>query len=339
MTKKLKIKDELTDFLLYTAPGGNVKVEVILNNETVWLTQKAIAELFGVQVPAISKHLKNIFECGELQESSVISILETTAADGKNYQTTYYNLDAIVSVGYRVNSRQATQFRIWATKTLKDYIIKGFILDDERLKNGRFFGKDYFRELLERVRSIRASERRIYQQITDIFAECSIDYDPKSDITQEFYATVQNKFHFAIHGQTAAEIIYHNASADQEFMGLQTWKNAPDGRILKSDTVVAKNYLSEQEIKSLERSVGAFFDYIERIIETRNTFTMEQFAESVNKFMAFNEYKILEGKGKISAKKAEDKAFAEYDIYNKTQKIESDFDKAVKALKNRNEQI
>jgi hypothetical protein len=336
MAKKLKIKDELTDFLLYTAPGGNVKVEVILNNETVWLTQKAIAELFGVQVPAISKHLKNIFECGELQESSVISILETTAADGKNYQTTYYNLDAIVSVGYRVNSRQATQFRIWATKTLKDYIIKGFILDDERLKNGRFFGKDYFRELLERVRSIRASERRIYQQITDIFAECSIDYDPKSDITQEFYATVQNRFHFAIHGQTAAEIIYYNASADQEFMGLQTWKNAPDGRILKSDTVVAKNYLSEQEIKSLERSVGAFFDYIERIIETRNTFTMEQFTESVNKFMAFNEYKILEGKGKISAKQAEDKAFAEYDKFNKTQKIESDFDKAVKALKNRN---
>jgi len=335
MTKKLKIKDELTDFLLYTAPGGNVKVEVILNNETVWLTQKAIAELFGVQVPAISKHLKNIFECGELQESSVISILETTAADGKNYQTTYYNLDAIVSVGYRVNSRQATQFRIWATKTLKDYIIKGFLLDDERLKNGRFFGKDYFRELLERVRSIRTSERRIYQQITDIFAECSIDYDPKSDITQEFYATVQNKFHFAIHGQTAAEIIYHNASADQEFMGLQTWKNAPDGRILKSDTVVAKNYLSEQEIKSLERSVGAFFDYIERIIETRNTFSMEQFTESVNNFMAFNEYKILEGKGKISAKQAEDKAFVEYDIFNKTQKIESDFDKAVKALKNR----
>ena len=339
MTKKLKIKDELTDFLLYTAPGGNVKVEVILNNETVWLTQKAIAELFGVQVPAISKHLKNIFECGELQESSVISILETTAADGKNYQTTYYNLDAIISVGYRVNSRQATQFRIWATKTLKDYLIKGFILDDERLKNGRFFGKDYFRELLERVRSIRASERRIYQQITDIFAECSIDYDPKSDITQEFYATVQNKFHFAIHGQTAAEIIYHNASADQEFMGLQTWKNAPDGRILKSDTVVAKNYLSEQEIKSLERSVGAFFDYIERIIETRNSFTMEQFTESVNKFMAFNEYKILEGKGKISAKQAEDKAFAEYDKFNKTQKIESDFDKVVKALKNRNELI
>jgi hypothetical protein len=336
MNNKLKLKDELTEFLLYTTPNGDIKVEVILNDETVWLTQKAIAELFGVQVPAISKHLKNIFESGELQENSVVSILETTAADGKNYQTSYYNLDAIVSVGYRVNSRQATQFRIWATKTLKEYLIKGFILDDERLKNGRFFGKDYFRELLERVKSIRASERRIYQQITDIFAECSLDYDPQSGTTRDFYATVQNKFHFAIHGQTAAEIIYHNASADKACMGLQTWKNAPSGRILKSDTVIAKNYLSEQEIKSLERSVGAFFDYIERIIETRNTFTMEQFAQSVNKFMEFNEYKVLEGNGKISDKQAEDKAFAEYDKFNKTQKIESDFDKAIKALKNRN---
>jgi len=334
MENKLSIKDELTEFLLYTAPGGDINVEVILNNETVWLTQKAIALLFGVNVPAISKHLKNIFDNGELEENSVISILETTAADGKNYQTQYYNLDAIISVGYRVNSRQATQFRIWATKTLKDYIIKGFILDDERLKNGRYFGKDYFRELLERVRSIRASERRIYQQITDIFAECSIDYNPKSEITKDFYATVQNKFHFAIHGQTAAEIIYHNADSEKEFMGLQTWKHAPDGRILKSDTTIAKNYLSEQEIKSLERSVSAFFDYIERIIETRNTFTMEQFAASVNKFLEFTEYKILEGKGKISAKQAEEKAFTEYDKFNKTQKIESDFDKAVKKIRN-----
>jgi hypothetical protein len=239
-------------------------------------------------------------------------------------------------VGYRVNSAQATRFRIWATNTLKEYIIKGFIMDDERLKNGRYFGKDYFRELLERVRSIRASERRIYQQITDIFAECSIDYDPKSDITNQFYASVQNKFHFAINGQTAAEIIYKTADAEKEFMGLSTWKYAPEGRILKSDTTVAKNYLSEQEIKSLERTIGAFFDYIERIIETRNTFTMEQFALSVNKFLEFNEYKILEGKGSISAKQAEEKAFAEYDKFNKTQKIESDFDKAVKALKNRN---
>ena len=291
MSNQLTIKDELTDFLFYTAPNGKVKVEVILHNETVWLTQKAIAALFGVQTPAVSKHLKNIFESGELVEDSVVSILETTAADGKNYQVNYYNLDAIISVGYRVNSRQATQFRIWATNTLKEYIIKGFILDDERLKNGRYFGKDYFRELLERVRSIRSSERRIYQQITDIFAECSIDYDPKSEITQEFYATVQNKFHFAIHGKTASEIVYYNADSQKEFMGLQTWKNAPDGRILKSDSKIAKNYLSETEVKGLERTVGAFFDYIERIIETRNTFTMEQFALSVNKFLEFNEYR------------------------------------------------
>ncbi len=333
--KKLNTKDELTDFLLYTSPDGKIKVEVILNNETVWLTQKAIAQLFGVQVPAISKHLKNIFESGELEENSVISILETTAGDGKNYQVKYFNLDAIISVGYRVNSRQATQFRIWATKTLKEYIIKGFAMDDERLKNGRYFGKDYFRELLERVRSIRASERRIYQQITDIFAECSIDYDPKSELTRDFYATVQNKFHFAIHGQTAAELIYKKADAKKEFMGLTTWKSAPDGRILKSDTTIAKNYLSEDDIKKLERAVGAFFDYIERIIENRNTFTMEQFAGSVNKFLEFNEYKVLEGKGRVSAKQAEQKALQEYDKFNKTQKIESDFDKMVKAIKNK----
>jgi len=334
---KLSIKDELTEFLLYTSPNGEVKVEVILNKETVWLTQKAIAQLFGVQVPAISKHLKNIFESGELDENSVVSILETTAADGKSYQVKYFNLDAIISVGYRVNSRQATQFRIWATKTLKDYIVKGFILDDNRLKNGRYFGKDYFKELLERVRSIRSSERRIYQQITDIFAECSIDYDPQSDITNEFYATVQNKFHFAIHGNTAAEIIYKKADSEKEFMGLSTWKNAPDGRILKSDSKIAKNYLSEQEIKSLERSISAFFDYIERIIENRNSFTMEQFAGSVNKFLEFNEYKVLQGKGSISAKQAEERAFAEYDKFNKVQKIESDFDKAIKKLKKKNE--
>lgn len=334
--KQLGIKDELTDFLLYTSPKGDVKVEVILNNETVWLVQKSIAQLFGVNVPAISKHLDNIYETGELSKEATISILETVQTEGSREvkrNIEYFNLDAIISVGYRVNSAQATRFRIWATNTLKEYIIKGFIMDDERLKNGRYFGKDYFRELLERVRSIRASERRIYQQITDIFAECSIDYDPKSDITNLFYASVQNKFHFAINGQTAAEIIYKTADAEKEFMGLNTWKNAPEGRILKSDTTVAKNYLSEQEIKSLERTIGAFFDYIERIIETRNTFTMEQFALSVNKFLEFNEYKVLEGKGSISAKQAEEKAFVEYDKFNKTQKIESDFDKAVKALK------
>jgi hypothetical protein len=330
---KLSLKDELSDFLLYTAPNGEVKVEVILQQESVWLSQKAIAQLFGVNVPAVSKHLKNIFESGELDENSVVSILETTASDGKNYQVKYFNLDAIISVGYRVNSTQATQFRIWATKILKEYIIKGFLLDDERLKNGRYFGKDYFRELLERVRSIRTSERRIYQQITDIFAECSIDYNAKSGITRDFYASVQNKFHFAIHGQTAAEIVYHSADAKKEFMGLQTWKNAPDGRILKSDSKVAKNYLSEKEIKNLERAVGSFFDYIERIIENRNTFTMEQFAESVSRFLEFNEYKILEGKGSISAKQAQEKAYAEYDEFNKVQKIESDFDKLLRATK------
>jgi hypothetical protein len=337
--KKLSIKDELTDFLLYSAPEGNIKVEVILNDETVWLSQKSISQLFGVQVPAISKHLKNIFESGELDKDSTISILETVQHEGDREvkrNTEYFNLDAIISVGYRVNSRQATKFRIWATQTLKEYIVKGFVMDDERLKNGRYFGKDYFRELLERVRSIRSSERRIYQQITDVFAECSIDYDPISETTKNFYATVQNKFHFAIHGNTAAEIIYDKSNADKEFMGLKTWKNSPDGRILKSDTNIAKNYLTENEIKSLERSITSYFDYIERIVENRNTFTMEQFADSVNKFLDFNEYKVLEGKGRISAKQAEQKAFGEYDKFNKTQKIESDFDKAIKELEKKN---
>jgi hypothetical protein len=337
--KKLSIKDELTEFLLYSAPDGNVKVEVILNNETVWLSQKSIAHLFGVQVPAISKHLKNIYESGELDKDSSISILEIVQKEGDRSvkrNTEYFNLDTIISVGYRVNSRQATKFRIWATQTLKEYIVKGFVMDDERLKNGRYFGKDYFNELLERVRSIRSSERRIYQQITDVFAECSVDYDPISDITKEFYATVQNKFHYAIHGNTADEIIYDKADADKEFMGLKTWKNSPNGRILKSDTNIAKNYLTETEIKGLERTISGYFDYIERIIENRNSFTMEQFADSVNKFLDFNEYKVLEGKGSISAKLAEQKAFGEYDKFNKTQKIESDFDKAIKMLEKKN---
>lgn len=332
MTKHLSLQDQTTEFLLYTAPTGEVKVEVLLSDETLWLTQKRMAELFGVGVPAISKHLKNIFESNELEQDSVISILETTAEDGKNYQTQYYNLDAVISVGYRVNSAQATQFRIWATQLIKEYIIKGFAMDDERLKNGRFFGKDYFRELLERVRSIRASERRIYQQITDIFAECSIDYDPKSKTTQQFYAHVQDKFHFAITGHTAAEIISLKADASKPLMGMSTYKNAPAGRVLKSDTTVAKNYLSEDEIKKLERAVSAFFDYIEGIIERRNTFTMESFAESVNKFLAFNEYQILEGYGSVSRHNAESKAFAEYEKFNKQQRIESDFDREVKKL-------
>jgi len=260
--KKVSIKDELTEFLLYTSPNGEVKVEVLLNNETLWLTQKRIAELFGVQRPAITKHLKNIYEDGELQENSTSSILEHMGDNGQLYSTKYYNLDAVISVGYRVNSTQATQFRIWATNLLKEYIIKGFALDDERLKNGRYFGKDYFNELLERVRSIRASERRIYQKITDIFAECSIDYDPKSEITRQFYAHVQDKFHFAITGKTASEIIYTEADSTKPLMGMMTYKNAPHGRVLKSDTTVGKNYLHEKEIKTLERTVTAFFDYI-----------------------------------------------------------------------------
>ena len=333
--RRLTTRDEMTEFLLYTAPDGQVKVECILHDETIWLTQKRIAELFGVGVPAISKHLDNIYADGELVREATVSILETVQQEGSRQvkrKLEFYNLDAIISVGYRVNSSKATQFRIWATQLLKEYITKGFAMDDERLKNGRYFGKDYFRELLERVRSIRASERRIYQQITDIFAECSIDYDPKSETTKNFYAHVQDKFHFAITGHTAAEIIYLNADAEKPLMGMMTYKNAPDGRVLKSDASVGKNYLQEDEIKKLERTVTAFFDYIERIIENRTTFTMESFAESVNRFLEFNEYKILEGYGSVSRKKAEEKAFAEYDKFNKTQRIESDFDKAVKQV-------
>ncbi len=333
---KLTIRDELTEFLLYTTPDGKVKVEIFFHNESIWLTQKRMAELFGVQRPAITKHLNNIIKERELEENSVSSILEHTAEDGKKYKTKYYNLDAIISVGYRVNSLQATKFRIWATERLKEYMIKGFILDDERLKNGRYFGKDYFRELLERVRSIRASERRIYQQITDIFAECSIDYNSQSEITKNFYATIQNKFHFAISGQTAAEIVYKTANAENEFMGLQTWKNSPEGRILKSDAKFAKNYLQENEIKRLERTISGFFDYIENIIENRISFTMEAFAESVNNFLTFNEFKVLSGKGVVSHKQAMDKASIEYAKFNKTQKIESDFDKEMKKLITKN---
>ncbi len=335
-SKNINLKDQLTDFLLYSTPNGQVKIEIFFHDENVWLTQKRMAELFGVWVPAISKHLSNIFEEWELQENSVISILETTAEDGKKYQVKYYNLDAILSVWYRVNSSQATQFRIWATERLKEYIIKWFILDDDRLKNGKYFGKDYFKELLERVRSIRTSERRIYQQITDIFAECSIDYNPKSDITKNFYATIQNKFHYAIKQQTAAEIIYKTVDSKKPYMGMKTWKNSPDGRILKSDTTIAKNYLEEDEIKKLERTISGYFDYIERLIENHTTFTMEQLSESVNKFLEFNEYKVLEWKGSISHTQAEKKAHIEYDKYNKYQKINSDFDKFIKELPKKN---
>ena len=317
-------------FLIYSTPEENVRINVVVKDENIWVTQKAMAELFGVKVPAISKHLKNIFEEGELQQKSTISKMEIVQSEGtRNIKrlVDFYNLDAIISVGYRANSRKATKFRIWATQILKEYMQKGFAMDDERLKQGKtFFGKDYFRELLERVRSIRASERRIWQQITDIFAECSLDYDEKSPITHQFYATVQNKFHYAITKQTAAEIVYNNADHTKENMGLTTWKNAPDGRILKSDVTIAKNYLSEKEIRQLERAVTGYFDYIEDLIERENTFNMEQFSASINEFLSFRRYDILPDKGKVSHKKAVAKAHAEYDIFNKTQRIVSDFD-------------
>jgi len=329
-------------FLVYRSADEDVSVDAIVKDETVWLTQKGMAELFGVQTPAISKHLKNIFEEGELSESVVVSKMERTTVHGaipektQTKETNYYNLDAIISVGYRVNSRRATNFRIWATGILKEYMTKGFAMDDERLKQSKTaFGKDYFKELLERVRSIRASERRMWQQITDIFAECSIDYDRDSEVTHEFYAMVQNKFHYAITGQTAAEIVFSKADHQKENMGLTTWKNAPEGRILKSDVSVAKNYLSEQEIKRLERTVTGYFDYIEDLIERENTFTMEQFSASINEFLTFRKYKILPDKGKVSKQMALDKAGAEYDEFNKTQKITSDFDREVKKLMER----
>ena len=320
-------------FLLYNMPDADGKVQVVIKGETLWCTQKAMAQLFGVGIPAISKHLKNIFEEGELVADSVISKMETTAADGKNYTTTYYSLDAIIAVGYRVSSLKATRFRQWATKILNEYIKKGFAMDDERLKQGNaVFGKDYFRELLERIRSIRTSERRIWQQITDIYAECSTDYDKNSPTTRDFYAMIQNRFHYAITGQTAAEIIYLKADHTKDHMGLTTWKNAPDGRVLKSDVSIAKNYLQEKEIRQLERAVTGFFDYIEDLIERENTFNMSQFSASVNEFLTFRKYQILPDKGKISAAQAKKKAEEEYDIFNKTQRIDSDFDKEVRGL-------
>ncbi len=328
------------EIIIYTDNVGDVRVETLIKDETIWLTQKNMAELFGVGTPAIAKHIKNILDTNELEENSTISILETVQKEGKREvkrKQKYYNLDMIIAVGYRVNSKQATQFRIWATKILKEFIIKGFVLDDDRLKQSKsVFSKDYFDELLERVRSIRASERRIYQKITDIFAECSIDYDAKSEITKDFYATIQNKFHYAITNQTAAEIIYNKADANKPYMGLTTWKNAPNGRILKSDTKIAKNYLEEKEIKRLERTITSYFDYIENQIEIRKeenrAFTMVELAESVNKFLEFNDFKIVDDKGKISHKQALKKAEQEYDIFNKTQKIESDFDKFIQKI-------
>ena len=329
---------EEVKFLLYSYLEDDVNVGVIIKNDTLWLTQKSMAELFGVTVPSVSRHLKNIYESEELEKNTTISKIETVVNRGfigeLKEEVEYYNLDAIISVGYRVNSIKATRFRMWATKILREYIQKGFVLDDERLKQGETtFGKDYFKELLERVRSIRASERRIWQKITDIFAECSIDYDKNSDITKDFYATIQNKFHYAIVGKTAPEIIYNKADNTKENMGLTNWKNSPNGRILKTDVIVAKNYLELDEIKRLERLVVGYFDYVEDVIERENTFTMEEFATSVNEFLEFRKYEVLKNKGKVSKKQAIEKAEKEYDIFNKTQKIESDFDKQIENLK------
>ncbi len=323
-------------FLIYESAEEDVSVNAVIKDEDVWLSQRGMAELFGCSTDNISLHLKNIYAEGELTESATteeFSVVQKEGTRNVTRKTRFYDLDAIISVGYRVNSRRATRFRIWATGVLKEYMIKGFVLDDARLKQGKAaFGTDYFRELLERVRSIRASERRIWQQITDIFAECSIDYDRDSKVTRDFYAMVQNKFHYAITGQTAAEIVYTSADHTKDHMGLTTWKNAPDGRVLRSDVTVAKNYLSEKEIRQLERTVSGYFDYIEDLIERETTFTMEGFAESVNKFLSFREYKILSNKGRISMKAAAKKAGEEYDVFNKTQKITSDFDREVKQL-------
>lgn len=323
-------------FILYQLPDEEGKVQVVIKDETIWAAQKAMAQLFDVNIPAISKHLKNIFDEGELSPDATVSKMEIVQMEGEREvkrETSFYSLDAIIAVGYRVSSVRATRFRQWATKILNEYIRKGFVLDDERLKQGTaVFGKDYFRELLERVRSIRASERRIWQQITDIYAECSIDYDRQAQTTRDFYAMIQNRFHYAITGQTAAEIIYTNADHTKENMGLTTWKNAPEGRILKSDVGIAKNYLPEQKIRQLERAVTGFFDYIEDLIERENTFNMEQFSASVNEFLSFRRYKILPDKGHISAQQVKEKAEAEYDIFNRTQRIDSDFDKEIRGM-------
>jgi len=327
------------EIIFYTTPEGKKKVEVVFQDETAWLTQKALAELFGVRVPAINKHLKNIFASGELVENSVISILETTAADGKRYNTLYYNLDAIIAVGYRVNSYQATQFRVWATKTLKDFIIKGFVLDDERLKQGnRIFGKDYFDELLERIREIRASERRFYQKITDIYA-LSVDYDRHSPLSKEFFATVQNKLHWAISGKTAAEIIYASADATKIHMGLTHWKQSPDGKIMKSDITIAKNYLSEKHIKELNRIVSAYLDLAENRAERQILMKMADWITFLHNFLELSNYPILEDKGKVSTLEAKLKAELEFDCFRKRQDTDyvSDFDREVRRIEGKDE--
>lgn len=323
-------------FILYNLPDNSGTVQAYVENETLWLTQKAMSQLFDVGVPAINKHITNIFQEGELSPEATISKMEIVQQEGNRQvkrEQTFYSLDAIISVGYRVNSQKATKFRQWATRVLNEFIRKGFVLDDDRLKQGNaVFGRDYFRELLERVRSIRASERRIWQQITDIYAECSVDYDRMAQTTKDFYAMVQNRFHYAITGHTAAEIVHAGADHTKPHMGLTTWKHAPEGRILKSDVSIAKNYLTDKEIRSLERTVTSYFDYIEGQIERGNVFNMEQFAASVNRFLTFNDYKILPNRGSISAAQAKAKAEAEYDLFNPTQEIDSDFDKVIRGL-------
>jgi len=331
---KIDIVKQQSDFLLYTSNDGKVNIEVFLQDETIWLTQKAISELYGVQRPAITKHLKNIFDSGELQEDSVGSILEHTAGDGKKYKTKFYNLDAIISVGYRVNSYQATQFRIWATRTMKEYIIKGFVLDDERLKQGnQVFGKDYFDELLERIREIRASERRFYQKITDIYA-LSADYDKNAPITKEFFSTVQNKLHWAITGKTAAEIIYDSADATKIYMGLTNWKHAPADKILKSDISTAKNYLSEAHIKELNQIVSAYLDLAENRTQRQILMRMTDWIEFLHHFLELSNYPILQNKGKVSALEAKLKAEQEYEVYRIQQDKDyiSDFDREIKRI-------
>ena len=327
-----------SNILFYTTPTGSVNIEVVFNNETFWLTQKAMAELFGVKVPAISKHLTNIFETDELAENSVISILETTAADGKNYKTSFYNLDAIIAVGYRVNSINATQFRIWATKTLREFIIKGFVLDDERLKQGKRFGKDYFDELLERIREIRASERRFYLKITDIYEQCSLDYHKDAEITQQFFKTVQNKLHWAITGKTAAELIAQRADANKPNMGLSTWKNAPKGKVLKGDIGIAKNYMHEKEIKELERVVTMYLDFAELQAERQIPMKMADWVTRLDAFLQFNEYQILDDAGKVShevAMKLVENEYAKFRVIQ-DQNFVSDFEHEVKKISKSN---
>ena len=323
-------------FILYNLPDGSGAVQAYVQDETLWLTQKAMAELFGVEVNTINYHLKEIYNSKELAEGATIRKIRIVQQEGNRQverERIFYNLDAIISVGYRVNSQRATYFRQWATKILNEFIRKGFVLDDNRLKQGKTtFGVDYFRELLERVRSIRASERRIWQQITDIYAECSIDYNRTSPTTKDFYAMVQNRFHYAITGQTAAEIIFNSADHTKPHMGLTTWKYAPDGRVLKSDVSIAKNYLDKEQIRRLERTVTAYFDYIEGQIERHSAFTMEEFAASVNKFLTFNDYRILPDRDSISATEAKAIAEGEYDIFNRTQQIDSDFDKEIRGM-------